>query len=64
MTEVMLSTITTAGVTPGTTPGTAETTQPTATLSTNIPGFPIESILAGIIIGLIAILILRFRKRP
>ncbi len=60
MTEVMQSTITTTGVTPGTT----ETTQPTATLSTNIPGFPIESILAGIIIGLIAILILRFRKRP
>jgi hypothetical protein len=64
MTEVMLSTITTAGVTPGTSPGTTETSQPTATLSTNIPGFPIESILAGIIIGLIAILILRFRKRP
>jgi hypothetical protein len=59
MTEAMVNTITTTGVTPSTT----ETTQPTATLSTNIPGFPIESILAGIIIGLIAILILRFRKR-
>jgi len=60
MTEVIQSTITTTGVTTGTT----ETTQPTSAVSTNIPGFPVESILAGITIGLIAILILRFRKRP
>jgi hypothetical protein len=60
VTEVMLSTITTTGVTPGTT----ETTQPAATASTNIPGFPAESILAGVIIGLVAMLILRRRKRP
>ena len=61
MTEVMPNTITTTGLTPGTT----ETTQPSApTASTNIPGFPIESILAGIAVGLFAVLILRFRKRP
>ena len=64
ITEVMESTITTTGVTTGVSTGTTQTTQPTSTLSTNIPGFPVESILAGIIIGLIAILILRFRKRP
>ena len=64
MTEVMLNTITTTGASPGTTLGATETTQPAATASTNIPGFPIESILAGIAVGLFVVLILRFRKRP
>jgi hypothetical protein len=56
LTEVVLGTITTTGTT--------ETTQLTSTLSTNIPEFPAESILVGITICLIAILVLRFRKRP
>jgi hypothetical protein len=56
VTEVMLSTITTTGVTTG-------TTETTSTPSTNIPGFPVESILVGITIGLFAILVLRFRRR-
>jgi hypothetical protein len=52
VTEVMLSTITTRG-----------TTETTSTPSTGIPGFPIESILVGITIGLFAILVLRLRRR-
>ena len=64
MTEVMVNTITTTGISPSMTPGATETTQPAATASTNIPGFPIQSMLAGIAVGLFAVLILRFRKRP
>jgi hypothetical protein len=56
VTQVVLSTITTTGVT-------TRTTETASTPSTGIPGFPVESILVGITIGLFAILVLRFRRR-
>jgi hypothetical protein len=52
VTQVMLSTITTTGM-----------TETTPTASTGVPGFPVESILVGVTVGLIAILVLRFRRR-
>jgi len=55
VTQAMLSTITTTGTT--------ETPETTSTPSTSIPGFPVESLLVGITLGLIAILLLRFRRR-
>jgi LytS/YehU family sensor histidine kinase len=42
--------------------GTSTTTMPPGTWG--VPGFPIESILAGLLGGLIALTIVRRRRRP
>jgi len=52
VTQLMLSTLTTTGM-----------TETTSAASTGVPGFPVESILAGITVGLVAILVLRSRRR-
>jgi len=56
MTEVMLSTIT------ATTPSVSTPTY-TSPQSTGVPGFPVESIILGMITGLVAITILRHHQR-
>ena len=40
------------------------TSTSTTTPSTSIPGFPVESIIAGIVTGLVTLMILRRRQRP
>jgi hypothetical protein len=52
ITQQLLSTITTT-----------TTSANTVTPSTNIPGFPIESIAVGVLVGLVALMILRHRSR-